>query len=220
MNGGFTNGQTSKLRGARKQLNVLRVVRKEMMKRIITADMVTEQYAAGHRRIAAPRTQVIVTPEAWSRGHELGVTFDQDAAPVISQGSSDRQVDPSGLTVVRGDSIRLDRFSPAGPDRNVRLADVITAKDGSPMTAGVMSWGREDAFPWTLDYDEVDLVLEGVLHITIDGRTLEGKAGDVFYIPKGSRIVFGTPWRTKVFYVTYPADWAQASASNGVRPQK
>jgi ethanolamine utilization protein EutQ len=58
-----------------------------------------------------------------------------------------------------------------------------------------------------------------VLQITIDGRMLEGRAGDVFYIPKGSKIRFGTPWRTRVFYVTYPADWA-AAANAPARPQK
>jgi ethanolamine utilization protein EutQ len=121
--------------------------------------------------------------------------------------------------VVRGESVKLTRFPGAGPDRNVNLADVVTGRDGSPMTAGFMSWGKEDSFPWTLDYDEVDLVLEGVLQITIDGRMLEGRAGDVFYIPKGSKILFGTPWRTKVFYVTYPADWAAASNAPA-RPQK
>ena len=62
---------------------------------------------------------------------------------------------------------------------------------------------------WPLDYDEMDYVLEGVLHIGIDGRVLEGKPGDVIYLPKGSKVVFGTPSRTKIFYVTYPADWAK-----------
>jgi ethanolamine utilization protein EutQ len=104
--------------------------------------------------------------------------------------------------------VQLGRFAGAGTDRNVGLLDVVTGRDGSPMTAGIMSWGRDDSFPWTLDYDEVDLVLDGVLQISIDGRVLEGRAGDVFYIPKGSRIVFGTPHRTRVFYVTYPADWS------------
>ena len=47
------------------------------------------------------------------------------------------------------------------------------------MTAGFMSFGRADAFPWRLDYDEIDYVLEGVLHITIGGRVLEGQPGDV-----------------------------------------
>jgi ethanolamine utilization protein EutQ (cupin superfamily) len=187
------------------------------MKRVITAQTVAAEFEAGHLRIAAPRAEAVITPAAWTKGRELGVTFDQGSA--ADQGSCERVVDKSGLVVVRGRTVRLGKFDGAGPGRNVGLTDLVTGKDGSPMTAGIMSWGREDSFPWKLDYDEVDLVLEGVLQITIDGRALQGRPGDVFYIPKGSSIVFGTPSRVRVFYVTYPADWA-AAASAPPRPQR
>ena len=185
------------------------------MKRILTADHVETAFAEGLTSIEAPRASTVITPAAWSKAHELGVAIDQCGTGLaadarVDSGSCDRVVDPSGLIVVRGDSVRLGRFTGAGADRRIGLTDLIQGRDGSPMTAGIMSWKREDSFPWALDYDEVDLVLEGVLHIGIDGRTLEGRAGDVFYIPKGSRIVFGTPGHVRVFYVTYPADWASA----------
>jgi ethanolamine utilization protein EutQ len=142
------------------------------------------------------------------------VTFDQtEGAAVVTasgdSGSSERIVDPSGVVVVRGQSVKLGQFTAAGPGKSVGLTDVVTAKDRSPMTAGFMSWGKADSFPWTLDYDEVDYVLEGVLQLGIAGRVLEGKPGDVLYIPKGSKVLFGTPSRTRVFYVTYPANWAK-----------
>lgn len=202
------------------------------MKRVITAEFVAAEFEAGRRTVAAPHGQALITPAAWSRARELGVTFDEavEGAPPEApppeapssedqQGSCERIVDPSGLMVVRGRSVRLGKFTGAGPHRDIGLTDLVTGGDGSPMTAGIMSWRREDSFPWTLDYDEIDLVLEGVLQIGIDGRVLEGRTGDVFYIPKGSRIVFGTPNRTRVFYVTYPADWA-AAASAPARPQR
>lgn len=189
------------------------------MKRVISGQTVREAFEAGHRRLAAPRGEAIVTPEAWTQSHLLGVTLDQDPDGSDEPGRCERVVDPSGAVLVRGDTVRLGPFAGAGPGRNVRLADLITGGDGSPMTAGIMSWGREDNFPWSLDYDEVDLVLEGVLRIELGGRTLEGKAGDVFYLPKGSRVVFATPNRTRVFYVTYPANWASA-AQAPARPQK
>jgi ethanolamine utilization protein EutQ len=193
------------------------------MKRVITAAVVDAEFQAGKRHIAAPPAETVITPDAWSRAMELRVQLDRGAlpgrAPPSDQGSCERVVDASGLVVVRGRSVRLGKFTGAGANRNVGLLDLVTARDGAPMTAGIMSWGRDDSFPWSLDYDEVDLVLEGVLQITIDGRVLEGRAGDVFYIPKGSRIVFGTPNRTRVFYVTYPADWSGAGAAP-TRPQK
>jgi ethanolamine utilization protein EutQ len=196
------------------------------MKRLVTRQVVAAEHAAGRRHLHVPHAEAIITPDAWSAAHELGVVLDRGekpqpvvAAPPAQQGRSERLVDPSGAVVVRGRSVELTRFEAAGPGRNVRMADLITSRDGAPMTAGIMSWARADAFPWALDYDEVDLVLEGVLHVLIDGRTLEGKPGDVLYLPKGSRVTFSTPSRTKVFYVTYPADWASASAQPP-RPQK
>lgn len=179
------------------------------MKRLISADTVTREHAAGARVIAAPLRETIVTPEAWSKAAALGVEINQSGA------SCDRSVDPSGVIVVRGDSVQLCRFDTGG-SRSIGLTDLITSKDGSPMAAGIMSFARDDAFPWQLAYDEIDLVLEGTLQITIAGRTISGSAGDILYIPKGSAILFGTPNRTRVFYVTHPADWA----SNPTRPQK
>ncbi len=93
------------------------------------------------------------------------------------------------------------------PEMDVRLEDVITAKHGSPMAAGFMSL-HKGSFPWTLNYDEIEYVIEGELHITTDKGTVIGRPGDVIYIPKGTKILFGTPQWAKFLYVTYPAEWA------------
>ena len=75
------------------------------------------------------------------------------------------------------------------------------------MAAGMMSF-RAGSFPWTLNYAEIDLVLEGELHIETTKGTVIGKPGDVLYIPEGSGISFATPSWTKFFYVTFPAEWS------------
>ena len=75
------------------------------------------------------------------------------------------------------------------------------------MAAGVMSL-RAGSFPWTLDYDEVEYVIEGELHITTATQRVIGRPGDVIAVPKGSSITFGTPAWAKFVYVTYPADWS------------
>lgn len=189
------------------------------MKRVITEELVQREAAAGRTRIAAPRGEVIITPSAWARARELRLSFDEDA-PIEAEGAAglagaERATDPSGAVVVRGNSVVLAPFDAAG--HTIGLRDLVTGKDGSPMTAGIMSWSRADNFPWQLGYDEIDLVLEGELHVHIEGRTLVARAGDVVFIPKGSQIVFATPHRVRVFYVTYPADW---SAPQPSRPQK
>ncbi len=179
------------------------------MKRVINQDVVAQEFAAGRRKIAAPPATTVITPSAWSKAQELGVVFEgrgnQRPAAAVPTTPKPRRTTPAEPRA-------------GSADRNIGLVDLVTGADGSPMTAGIMAWGREDSFPWSLDYDEIDLVLEGVLHIEMDGRTVEARVGDVVYIPKGSRIVFGTPHRTRVFYVTHPANWAGSGGQT--RPQK
>mgnify|MGYP003382805043 FL=1 len=64
-------------------------------------------------------------------------------------------------------------------------------------------------FPWTLTYDEVDIVLEGELVITRGDEQVRGGPGDVIFIPKGSAITFGTPHYARFVYVAYPANWSE-----------
>jgi ethanolamine utilization protein EutQ len=96
------------------------------------------------------------------------------------------------------------------PEMDVRLLDVLGAQHGLPMAAGVMSM-RRGSFPWSLDYDEVEYVIEGELHITAGDQVVVGRPGDVIAVPRGSSITFGTPSQTKFLYVTYPADWGGAA---------
>lgn len=112
-----------------------------------------------------------------------------------------------GIKVVDGASVNFGRFAGAG-EHQVGLSDLITARDGSSMAAGFMRWEKA-FFPWTLNYDEIDMVLEGELHIRHQGETLIGKAGDVVFIPKGSSIEFGTPSHVRFLYVAWPANWQE-----------
>ncbi|MBS1230039.1 MAG: eutQ 1 [Proteobacteria bacterium] len=125
---------------------------------------------------------------------------------VVATASATKTAAAAGIKLVKGADVHLGVFPGAGTDKQVGIADVITAADGAPIAAGFMAWSQ-CFFPWTLDYDEIDLVLEGELHIRHNGQTYVGKSGDVLYIPKGSAIEFGTTTAVRFFYVTYPANW-------------
>lgn len=112
-----------------------------------------------------------------------------------------------GVKVVDGSSVTFGRFDGA-KEHQVGLTDLITAQDGSSMAAGFMQW-ENGFFPWTLNYDEVDMILEGELHIRHQGETLVGKAGDVMFIPRGSSIEFGTTSYVRFLYVAWPANWQE-----------
>lgn len=114
-----------------------------------------------------------------------------------------KEKDPSGVLLIHTDSVRCESFEGR---QDVRVKDVTTLTEAPRMAAGVMEV-EQTAFPWTLTYDEYDLVLSGTLEIKVGERTYTGRTGDLFYIPKGSSIAFSSPDKARYVYVTYPADW-------------
>lgn len=181
-----------------------------MSRRFHTADDLLRLAASGATElVVAPEDRL--TPAARDVAGERGIR-------IVIGPPADVGADPPGSATARVPRVRhipavttmdLAPFPVdlRRPEMDVRLLDVITAADGMPMSAGVMSL-RQGTFPWTLDYDEIEYVLEGELHITTAGAVAVGRPGDVIAVPKGSSITFGTPSWAKFLYVTYPADWA------------
>lgn len=101
-----------------------------------------------------------------------------------------------------------EKFTHPGPppDMQVTTVDAVDDSHGSPIAAGYMTLTKGE-FEWTFGYDEIQVILEGELHLGGDGGGKVGRPGDIFYVPKGSKITFGTPNWTKFVYVTFPANW-------------
>jgi ethanolamine utilization protein EutQ len=184
------------------------------MARLITAADVRDAALTGARSLPVA-SGTIVTPLARDEARERGIALVPAPAvtgdpPAPPGGGAAGPAPPEGRPVVRVETrgLALDPFPfpvpPAAMD--VRLRDVVTAADGAPVAVGVMSL-REGSFPWELTYDEVQLVLEGELHLGTDQGTVVGRPGDVLYVPKGTRLTFGTPDWARFLYVTYPAEW-------------
>jgi ethanolamine utilization protein EutQ len=152
----------------------------------------------------------LITPEAADVARELGVRIVREATAPANQSPPPapfpRPLPP--LKVVKGVGVSLDSFGNefATPGTNVRLKDVITDGDGSPMATGYMALDKGE-FAWTLTYDEIDVVLEGELVITRGSDVVRGGPGDCIFIPKGSTITFGTPSHTRFVYIAFPAEW-------------
>jgi len=123
----------------------------------------------------------------------------------------EKERDAAGLLLVKGDTITCDPFDTGNPTEKVGMKDIVNIRESNNMGAGFMSIDHSD-FAWNLTYDEFDYIVEGHLNITINGKTYKGKKGDVFYIPKNSDIVWTAPDYCKMFYVTYPANWAELAA--------
>jgi len=118
--------------------------------------------------------------------------------------------DKSGITSVKLQTVNVDysnRLDTGKTTDEVYTKDVLTLEESPRLGCGIMVM-RETTFPWTLNYDEIDYVIEGHLDIIIDGNKISADPGEIILIPKGSSIQFSVPNYARFMYVTYPADWA------------
>lgn len=100
-----------------------------------------------------------------------------------------------------------NRLNTGNPSHRVYTKDLLnTAQHKNSMGFGVMEM-EKTTFDWTLNYEEIDVILEGELSIIMNGQPKCAKKGEVLFIPKGSSIQFSAPTYAKFLYITYPADW-------------
>ncbi|WDP90303.1 MAG: DUF861 domain-containing protein [Desulfobacter sp.] len=121
----------------------------------------------------------------------------QPAAPYVSETHG------SGLKLVRGNNVTMEPLDVGVPGAKVSYQEFV-GKGEATTSSGLLEIENAQ-FDWELEYEETDYVVEGTMTVTVDGQTFTAKAGDMFFLPKGSKVVMGSPDKCKVFYTTYPA---------------
>ena len=120
-----------------------------------------------------------------------------------------RHKDISGITSIKLPTVKVseaNRLYTGNSKDVVYTKDLFTLEESPRLGCGIMEM-KETTFDWTLNYDEIDYVIEGTLDIIIDGRKVSASAGELILIPKGSSIKFSVKDYARFIYVTYPADW-------------
>jgi ethanolamine utilization protein EutQ len=118
-----------------------------------------------------------------------------------------KQVDAaSGVISVCGKSVRAEPFATGKAGDQVFLKEVFSLSESPRLGCGIMEM-QASCFDWTLNYDEIDYVIEGRLEIVVGGKKMVGEAGDILLIPRQTAIQFSVPEFARFMYVTYPADW-------------
>lgn len=74
------------------------------------------------------------------------------------------------------------------------LAEALGSPGEAELAAGYLAWERA-SFSREVDAAELGVVIEGELHLTVGGRTIIGKPGDMVYLPKGAKVLYSTPSR-------------------------
>jgi hypothetical protein len=90
---------------------------------------------------------------------------------------------------------------------------LITPEISKAVGAGIATYDG-CSIEWTTKYEQVAIVLEGILRIRtgIDySRVIEATVGDVIFLPKGAKIKYEGD-KAKMFYAPAPNDWRISSA--------
>lgn len=112
------------------------------------------------------------------------------------------ETDCGGLKVVRGNSVRMDVFDTGNPNHKVFYQEIINAKDGCSMNAGIITI-EGCTFDWETTCEELYYVVEGTLTVTVNGKIYTACPGDSVFFPKGAKLAFGSPDKMKAFYATH-----------------
>lgn len=86
--------------------------------------------------------------------------------------------------------------------------EICGTGDGSELGAGFVRLNNAQ-IPWTIQYDETLIVIEGELRIQTEGITHELKARDSIWLPAGTRLVYAAD-AALVAYAIHPANWHEA----------
>lgn len=89
-----------------------------------------------------------------------------------------------------------------------QVAGVCGADDGTELGAG---WGRltRARIPWTIRYDEVLTVFEGVLRLHADGEIHELHPRDSIWLPSGTELIYEAE-AALVHFAIHPSNWSDA----------
>ncbi|PCI52886.1 MAG: ethanolamine utilization protein EutQ [Gammaproteobacteria bacterium] len=94
-----------------------------------------------------------------------------------------------------------------GPPGKASVARAVGPDISNSMAAG---FARFDgcAISWTLLYDEVVVVMEGTFRVRTPDAVLEGKKGDVLWLPDGTELHYEGE-EALIFYAVQPGNWKE-----------
>jgi ethanolamine utilization protein EutQ len=102
-----------------------------------------------------------------------------------------------GVCFISGSRLHDSGAGPVPVAEKALVSEVIRCGEDHKLAGGYMEWEKA-SFSRTVEFPEIGIVIEGELHLTVGGKTLVGKPGDMVYFPKGAQVTYSTPARVKL----------------------
>ena len=129
-----------------------------------------------------------------------------NTAPVyVIKGNKMNSIDKAGVRVERFDKLEFAPRFEYG--EMAEVSGVCGAEDGTELGVG---WGRlsNARIPWTIRYDEVLTVFEGVLMLHANGVVHELQPRDSIWLPSGTELVYEAE-SALIHFAIHPSNWHQ-----------
>ncbi|WP_299850766.1 ethanolamine utilization protein EutQ [uncultured Roseovarius sp.] len=106
-------------------------------------------------------------------------------------------------------SLSAAKFMPRFEYGHMAQASVVTGtgEDGTRLGSGFVRM-KDASIPWTVQYDEVILVLEGELTVRTRDGDLRAGPMDCIWLPNGTELTY-VAVSALMFYAIEPANWAE-----------
>ncbi|MCZ2722633.1 cupin domain-containing protein [Marinomonas sp. 15G1-11] len=114
----------------------------------------------------------------------------------------------SKVTLIKGENIQFNHRG--GPPGMAQVGRAVSTEMSSSMGAGIAHFDA-CSVAWTVLYDEVVYVIDGVFRLQTNAGPVEGKAGDVLWIPNGTELCYEGE-KASIFYAVYPGNWKELLA--------
>ncbi|MEM5328923.1 hypothetical protein VSR34_20345 [Paraburkholderia sp. JHI2823] len=104
-------------------------------------------------------------------------------------------------------------FEPYGDHEtgSASIARLIGPQHSRTMGAGVARFDNV-SIEWTVLYDELIVVLEGVFRLRVADKVFEAMSGEIIWIPENTPLRYEGEGAT-VFYALAPVDWKERQAT-------
>jgi len=102
-----------------------------------------------------------------------------------------------GVCFIKGNMIPSELSGSIPVDEKVTVMDAFKCSDDSTLAGGYMEWSKA-SFNRMVDQNEINIVLEGELNLSVDGQTSVVKQGDMVYLPRGTEVLYSAPGRVKL----------------------
>jgi len=158
----------------------------------------TEDVVSQVTRLIKDRLPVNLSPE------KLETLVRQVAEAHLANSQTPRNHNPDqvvtetgGVCFIKGNMIPGELTGPIPVDEKVMVADAFKCSPDSTLAGGYMEWSKA-SFNRTVDNNEINIVIDGELNLSVNGRTSVVEQGDMVYLPRGTQVTYSAPGRVKL----------------------